>query len=247
MKPSFLLLFLIVLVCPVTLASEGKLTVATFIEPPFAFLVDNEFVGEHVEIVKTLSKSLNLTPIFIRCPFARCLTLVEQGKADLIFGLKKLPEREKNLIFLHPPYMVQHFPLRFFTLASKEIEINNIDDLKHLTVGVLRGGSYFELFDNNSMIEKVELNSREQLVNMLLRGRIDTFIEREESILPFLSIEEYYQKFSLANYQYDKAANSYIAISKHSNVKYLAKSLSEQLNKLVSNGTIETIRMKKQH
>jgi len=225
-------------------ADTGKLTVAIFIEPPLVDLVDNKFVGENVEIVKVLSKSLGLMPTFIGCLFARCLTLVKQGQADMILGLKKLPEREKDLIFLTPPYTVQHYPLRFFTLSSNKTVINNFEDLKDLTVGTLRGASYFDLFDKNKTITKVELTSRKQLVDMLLRGRIDTFIEREESILPHLPLAEYLEKFALADYQYNQAVNTYIAISKHSSIEAYAERLSNQLDKLVTNGTIKTIRMK---
>ena len=247
MKYLLYLLFLFCCYSPLTLAYKEELKIATFIEPPFVDLVDNKFVGENIEIATLLSKSINLRPIFIRCPFARCLSMVKQGKADMIMGLKKSSEREKDLIFLNPPYMVQYYPLRFFTLASKKTVINNFDDLKKLTVGTLRGGSYFELFDNSKSITKVEITSREQLVQMLLRGRIDTFIEREQSILPLLPLEDYQQKFSLANYQYDKAVNSYIAISKHSNIKVYTERLSKQLQNLVTDGTIKNIRMKSYH
>jgi len=232
--------------CSISIASaqDEELKIATFIEPPFVDLVNDTFVGQNIEIAKLLSKSINLTPIFLRCPVARCLSMVKQGKADMIMGLKKLPEREKDLIFLNPPYLVQHYPLRFFTLASRKIVINNLNDLEGLSVGTLRGGSYYESFDNSKSIIKVELTSRDQLVHMLLRGRIDTFIEREQSILPLLPQEDYQLKFSLANYQYDKAVNSYIAISKHSSIKVHSKDLSQQLQKLVTNGTIKNIRTK---
>jgi ABC-type amino acid transport substrate-binding protein len=220
------------------------LKIATYIEPPFVDLIDNSLVGENIDIAKLLAKSMDLEPIFIRCPFARCLAMVKHGQADMIFGLRKLPEREKDLIFLNPPSMVQHYPLRFFTLTAKKTEINNFEDLKTLSVGTLRGGSYFELFDDDKSIKKVELTSRDQLVKMLLRGRIDTFIEREESIIPLLPLSKYREKFSLANYQYDKAVSSYIAISKKSNIKIHAERLSAQLSKLIANGSIEKIRMK---
>jgi len=232
------------LFCQVSLADTKKLTIATFIEPPFAYLVDNKFVGEHVDIVKKLIEPLGFTPVFLRCPFARCLNLIKQGKADMIFGLKKLPKREEYLIFIEPPYMEQHYPLHFFTLASRNIAIDGPEDLKKLTVGILRGASYFTLFDNDNTLSKVELTTRKQLVDMLIRGRIDTFIEREDSILPLLPLAEYTEKFSIANYQFDEATNAYIAISKHSEIKFHAERLSKQLHKLVTNGTIKTIRMK---
>ncbi len=243
---KFLLYLLILFVChsPFALADKEELKIATFVEPPFVDLVKGKLMGEHIDIARLLAKSVNLKPVFIRCPFVRCLTMVKRGHADMIFGIRKLPEREKNLVFLEPPYMVQHYPLRFFTLASKKVAINSFDDLQHLTVGVLRGASYFDLFDKDKSITKVELTSRPQLLNMLLRDRIDAFIEREESILPLLPLEEYLEKFSLANYQFDDAVNSYIAISKHSNIKVYTERLSEKLQKLVASGTIRKIRMK---
>lgn len=243
----FLFIFTFFFHSSLVLAYKDELKIATFIEPPFVNLVGNQFVGENIDIARLLAKSVNLKPVFIRCPFARCLSMAKRGQADMIMGLRKLSEREKDLIFLNPPSMIQHYPLRFFTLTSKKTEINSFEDLKKLSVGTLRGGSYFELFDKNNAIKKVELTSREQLVKMLLRGRIDTFIEREESILPLLPLKEYQQKFSLANYRYDKAVNSYIAISKHSDINVYATSLSEQLKNLVANGKIKAIRMKSHH
>jgi len=170
--------------------------------------------------------------------------MVKRGQVDMIFGLRKFPEREKELVFLNPPHMIQHFPLRFFVLSSSKVMINSFDDLKELSIGTLRGGSYFELFDKSNSFTKVELTSREQLVHMLLKDRIDAFIEREESILPLLPLDEYQQKFTLANYQYDKSVNSYIAISKNPDIKVYKERLSEQLQNLVTSGTIKAIRMK---
>jgi len=244
MKCLFYLLVLFCCFSSLAIADKSELKIATFIEPPFVDLVGNKLVGENIEIAKLLAMSVGLQPIFIRCPFARCLTMVKRGQADMIFGLRKFPEREKELIFLDPPSMIQHYPLRFFVLSSNKIIIDSFDDLKKLSIGTLRGGSYFELFDNSKSITKVALTSREQLVHMLLKGRIDTFIEREESILPLLPKEVYQEKLSLANYQYDKAVNSYIAISKLSNIKVYSERLSQQLQKFATDGTIQNIRMK---
>lgn len=244
MKYLFCLLAFFVSYSPFALAHKGELKIAIYIEPPFVDLVNNQLAGENVDIAKLLATSIDMKPVFIRCPFARCLNMVKRGFADMIIGLKKLPEREKDLIYITPPHLVQHYPLRFFTLSENKLTINNFDDLQKLTVGTLRGASYFDLFDEDKSITKVELTSREQLVSMLLRNRIDTFIEREESIVPLLPEKEYRQKFSLANYQYDKAVNSYIAISKSSDIKAYAEPLSAQLKSFVTNGTIKAIREK---
>lgn len=218
-----------------------ELRIATYIEEPFSYIKNNELIGENIEIAKVLAKSLNFEPIFIQCPFARCLAMVKNGHADMIFGLRKFPEREINLTFISPPYTIQHYPLRFYTLKSANKTIKRFSDLENLTVGMLRGATYFEQFDTNTQIKKVELTSREQLVNMLLRNRIDTFLDREESIRPLLSPSEYNQKLSLAKFEYDKAVETYIAISKLSRINNYANDFKQQLTQLITDGTIGKI------
>lgn len=225
------------------LAENGKLNVAVYLEPPFADLVANKLVGENIDIINLLAKSIGLKPDFILCPFVRCLAMLKTGQVDMLLGLSKSLDREKDLIFLNPPHSIQQQPLRFFTLKEKKLTIKHFSDLNALLVGTLRGAAYFPLFDENQVIEKVELTSRKQLVNMLLKGRIDTFLEREETVLPLLSTAEYQNKFSIANYQYNKPINSYIAISRQSKIKHYANELSQFLAEAIADGTIERIRI----
>jgi polar amino acid transport system substrate-binding protein len=240
MKILFLLFTLVF--TPAGLAQAvSELRVAMFLEPPFVDLEQDELVGENIEICKLLAKSINLTPVFLRCPFARCMTMMENGQADMIIGLRKTAEREKFLIFLTPPYRIQHYPLRFYTRADSNIFINKYEDLLPLSIGVMRGATYYDQFDTDVRLKKIELTSRKQLVNMLLKSRIDTFLEREESILPLVPFAQYQSDFKLADYVYDHAVESYIAISKQSQIKTFGEQLSQQLHKFMHDGSIETI------
>ena len=123
---KYLCYCVLIIFCKSVLAASNELKVAVFLEPPFVDLVDNELVGENIEIVHLLAKSIKLTPIFLNCPPIRCLTMVKQGQADMILGLSKIPSREKDLIFLNPPYLLQQEPLRFFTLKEKNLTIKNL-------------------------------------------------------------------------------------------------------------------------
>jgi len=225
-----------------TLASNtGEIRVAVFIEAPFAYIKNHQLAGENIEIAKLLAKSINLTPIFIQCPFVRCLAMVKNGQADMIFGLKKTPQRVKQLHFLAPAYLIQHVPLSFYTLKSKNLIIDKYEDLQTLSVGLLRGGTYFDKFDHDSNINKVELTSRMQLVKMLLRGRIDTFLEREESVKPLVSPKIYRQQLKLANYKYDKTVKGYIGVSKNAPISNYVEILSKNLQVFMTNGTIANL------
>jgi polar amino acid transport system substrate-binding protein len=240
-KFLFFLLILLTFTFQTSAVEHDELRIVTYLEAPFAYIKNGKLLGENIEIAKLLAASINLTPLFIHCPFARCLAMVENGQADMILAIKKTPEREKNLLFLTSAHLIQHFPLRFYLLAANDLTINKFDDLTPLTIGVLRGAKYFDQFDQSRVLKKVALTSREQLIKMLLRGRIDTFLEREESIQPLISSAQYQQKFKLADYQYNKAVGSYIAISKHSKIKNYANTLSQHLQQFIDDGTIEKI------
>jgi len=170
--------------------------------------------------------------------------MTKRGQTDLMAGLINLPERQKDLIFIEPPLLVQQQPIRFFTLAKKNITIDNVNDLKGLIVGTLRGSTYFPLFDNSQVIQKVEITSRKQLVNMLLKGRVDVILDREESVVPLLPKAKYLQEIALANYQYNKTVDSYIVLSKHSANSRYADLLSQRLDNAIENGIIDSIRAK---
>lgn len=232
---------IILIFCNSALASNNELRVAIFLEPPFVDLVDGKLVGENMDIIHLLAKKSNLLPIYLRCPPVRCLTMVKNGQADMMMGVSKVPSREEDLIFIEPPYLFQQQPLRFFTRKNKKLSINSFDDLEELLIGTLRGAVYFPQFDNNQTIKKIELTSRIQLVNMLLKGRIDTFLEREESVLPLLPEKDYQDKISIADYQYNMPIKSYIVLSKHSHIKAHAEKIAQVLTKIIEDGTIKSI------
>jgi len=239
MIPVYPSVFLLLIIFNIAHATEQEIKIAAFLEPPFVNYVDNQWQGKNIEMAKLLANKLHLKPNFIKCPFARCLALVKTGQADMVMGLKKSTKRAQYLTFIEPPYLLQHKPLRFFTLASTPINIEKFEDLNDLLVGVLRGGVYYEKFDKSNSIKKVSVTSRDQLVKMLLKGHIDTFLEREETISPLLSRKEYQQRITLAKYQYNKTVASYIAISKKSEIKQLAQLISEALTLAIQSGELK--------
>lgn len=244
---SFYLSILLLLFLPVTYAGTTDIIrVATYLEPPMVDIIDNQYVGENVEVVKLLAKALNKKIDFIHCPTARCLSIMENGQADMIVSVRKTPERERYLTFINPPFFTQHYPLRFFINSKNHLSINNYQDLAQLSIGVLRGATYFDKFDHDKQLTKVEVTLREQLVQLLLKNRIDTFIEREESIVSWLPKAQYLSAFTLADYQYNQAVDSYIAISKKSPLQQEIPQISAQLAELVQNGKISNILTKEQ-
>ena len=121
------------------------------------------------------------------------------------------------------------------------MEINRAEDLNNISIGVLRGVTYYDEFDDNNDLNKITVTNLSQLIKMLLSNRIDTFIEREESIIPLVDNEVYQQKMKLAQYQYDKSVSSYIGISKKSPLHKDIDIISKKLAHLLDSGAIDSI------
>jgi len=211
------------------------------IEPPMVDFIDGQYVGRHVDIMRLFAKKLNKKIQFLRCPVARCFAMIESGQADMIFAIRKTQAREKYIAYLERPFEIQHFPLRFYLPYSSKLQIKHKADLNDLSIGVLRGYTYFDEFDNNHDLNKIAVTNHTQLIQMLLNKRIDTFIEREESIIPLVDSETYKTKLKLAEYKYDESVNSYIGISKKSQLYQETGLISKKLTDILNSGAIDSI------
>ncbi|MDO6444629.1 transporter substrate-binding domain-containing protein [Colwellia sp. 1_MG-2023] len=228
-------------------SAENKetLLVATNIEPPYSYFVDNKYTGINVKIITLLAEKLNLQVKFLHCPFARCLSFLEMGQADAIIGLRKTAERSKFLTYLDQPFSTQTFPLQFYIRQDSDLNITNYSDLANLRIGTLRAATYFDRFDHDNTLNKVEVVNYNQLLQMLLKDRIDTFLEREESVKPWIDNAEYKQKIKLADYLYNRSVDSYIAFSKKSPFSQEVALFSQMQKQLLDSGEIQAIRNNK--
>lgn len=222
--------------------NKASLIVATYIEPPYSYYVDDELTGIHVKIITLLTEKLNKQVQFVQCPFARCLSFLENGQADVIIGIRKTTERLQYLTYLDQPISTQTFPLQFYIRQDSDLNIANYSDLAKLRIGTLRAATYFDRFDRDQSLNKVEVVNYNQLIQMLLKDRIDTFLEREESVKPWIDHVDYKQKIKLADYLYNKSVDGYIAFSKKSTFINEIEQFSLMQNQLIKNGDIQAIR-----
>ncbi|MDG1751307.1 MAG: transporter substrate-binding domain-containing protein [Thalassotalea sp.] len=244
-KSIIIILFSYLMAYSAYAEQSDMLYVATYNEPPYSYLVDNKYTGIHINIITLLAKKLDKRVTFIQCPFARCLSLLENGQADAIIGIRKTEERSQFLAYLDGPFSTQNFPLQFYIRQDSELDISNYCDLSSLRIGTLRAATYFDKFDHDTSLNKVEVVNHNQLIQMLLKDRIDTFLEREESVKPWIDHVDYQQKIKLANYLYNKSVDSYIALSKKSPfVKDIAQ-FSQMQKQLLDSDEIQALTVNK--
>lgn len=218
--------------------SISKLKIATVIEPPYVDFIDNEFIGEDITLVKALAAAVNLEPEFILCPAKRCYEMVKHGQADMMVSVRKTADRMKDLIYLKPAIFIQYHPITFYLNINSKVKIDSYQDLSGLVIGTLRGYSYYKKFDDDVSLNKVATTNRQQLIKMLASNRIDTFLDREDSISPLITGSLYTNKFKLAAYRYEKPVEGFIVISKQSKIAEYEQELSNQLAKIIAKTTI---------
>jgi polar amino acid transport system substrate-binding protein len=156
--------------------ATGAIRYAIFPAPPYmigAGSSTDAISGIDVDVAQEIAQQLNLKISFVRCTWERCLELMKSGEVDLLSSAYKKTDREQFMLYLDRPYLGS-LPIAFYSLKSGNYKVKNYEDIYQFgRVGVLQGASYFERFDQDTQVKKIEVPSQEQLFPMLLAGHLD--------------------------------------------------------------------------
>lgn len=170
-------MFLVCLVATGAFAEPNKLVIATLEYPPF-ITTGPPVGGPVVDRVRSVFARLGVEVDIVVYPIARGLSMVETGKVDAYFSLKRTPERERILLFTRQPLVTQTFV--FFARADSKITwTGRMDELRNRRIGVVSSTSYGPLFDRAAkelLIHLDEANTFEQNLAKLIAGRVDLVI-----------------------------------------------------------------------
>jgi hypothetical protein len=61
----FYCIVIIIFYCKTSFSAENKLMVAIFLEPPYLTLVNDQLIGEHVDIVNLLASAIKFKPALL--------------------------------------------------------------------------------------------------------------------------------------------------------------------------------------
>lgn len=173
MRRCWLGLFLLPLLCRA--AEPEPLRVMTDLWPPFRMeAADGTLIGLDIDLLDELSRRSGLRFEIERAPWARGLAALEQGRADMMTGLAKTPERERYIQYLETPYYA--CSPRFYARPSVASLLDRYDRLRGLRIGYVLESVYFPRFDADQALDKVGVSAEAQLLEMLVRKRIDTLI-----------------------------------------------------------------------
>jgi len=199
--------------------------------------------GLHSKYLKYIAAKLSMPLSITTIPFARRLKEVEIGRLDIIVGLQQTATREDEFVYINPSY--ESLSYRFYSLTKNTHKFKSYEDLQGKLIAVNRHSIYFEQFDEDSQINKLETKSLEQNIKLVLHGRTDLFIHYEESTFRKLVELGVDNQISKTLNQPNHVIKHFIAISKYSHLM----SRKVELQDIVFNGikNNDFIRIRQEH
>lgn len=231
-------LLLITLLCQLVLADDrAPLRVMTDLWPPFRMLdAKGELVGLDIDVLKEIGRRSGLRFDIQRAPWARGLADLQQGRADLMIGLAKTPDREVFIQYLPRPYYA--CAPRFYTAIGEAQQLRNYADLKGKLIGFVHESAYFQPFDSDSALLKRGVNNEQQLLQMLLRGRLGAVIGTDCQVDFELLQPQYAAAIAKARYQPHARTQLYIGFSKARTLANEQRLVTTALRQMLEEGWI---------
>ncbi len=153
--------------------------------PPYEMVIDGELTGLHIDLMYATASRLGIKVKINSLPWKRAIMMVETGSADAITYIGKTPERE-GFIHYNDGNILSSSAYGFVILKDRAAEIRYNGDLQSLstyTIGVQHGYSYGTYFDGAKYLNRQTVKKVEQLVQLLLIGRIDLAVIDEPEYL----------------------------------------------------------------
>lgn len=209
--------------------------------PPYEYQVGNSAQGMDIEIIDLVCKHANIPYAIKFYPWERCLKMIKEGNADVIFGILKNKERQGVLDYPEQPVAYD----KRILLSKKNIpySIREFNDLKDKKIGIVRGYAYSSQFDQSTIFSRDISSSSKMMVDKLNANRMET-----------IAINEYVAKFIIGRNQWAEykvhpfvitLEPLYTAFSKKSvRAGIYFKRYSESMKELEKSGEINKIRNK---
>ncbi|PJG60448.1 substrate-binding periplasmic protein [Aeromonas cavernicola] len=140
-----------------------------------------ELVGLTPALVRAAFATENINIHFKKMPFSRCM---RSATTDIVLGCFNAAETADNKqnYFWHTTPLFQD-KLIVFSLKKEMIPPPAIMELRGKRVGITLGYTYPDIFSKDKSILQYKARSDYQLINMLIRGRVDYILMNERPAL----------------------------------------------------------------
>jgi polar amino acid transport system substrate-binding protein len=175
-------LFLLYLAGSATAAE--LLAVGARFERVYEQRADGEFTGMAPELLRTLAERMGHTVRFAVYPWARAQAMVAEGKADILIGPYKTPEREQLMAFSKRAFYRDR--MVFYARNEAHLQWNGeYDKLAGLRILAINGWAYGPQFEAaRPRLQIQTVNTLESALSMLAAGRADLLATNRRNAEP---------------------------------------------------------------
>ncbi|MCP5452434.1 MAG: amino acid ABC transporter substrate-binding protein [Spirochaetaceae bacterium] len=195
--------------------------------------------GIDFQVIRRIGEELGLELEIQYHPWARALELLRVGRADLMTGVAYSPERDEYLLYVPTPYAAVRPAL--YTRAGMASTVRSYGDLAGKTIGQSAASVYFEPYDSDGSLDKLNLQYEEQLLRMLVLGRVDVVVGTEPNIGWDASRLGLSGLVEPALYEPEGRTELFIVVSERSPLGSRSAEIDAVIRRMLASGEIDAI------
>jgi polar amino acid transport system substrate-binding protein len=207
--------------------------------PPFMYDRSGNATGLYPAIIAEAFRRMN-EPFTLRAlPWQRALSGADAGHWG-VGGLYMNQQRLWKYDYSEPIYEER---LMVYALKGKEFPFSSIDDLTGKKVGVMRGWTYGDAFDQavaEGRIDAEPVNSDKANIGRLLLGRVDAILAAPETVRLMLDeLDPHDQIVELPVPM--QSIKTFLSFPKSSEMHDVLKRFNKELSRMREDGTIDRL------
>jgi len=207
---------------------------------PFGYVdTDGVTKGVHYELIGELAKRTGLNIERRIYPYARMWSNLENGLVDAAIGWRS-SERDPYSVYVN--FVFTDY-LSAITMKNKQT-LGRYEDLYTVgTVGVLRGLSISDKFNADTRIQKYDVNTYDQGIEMLRTGKVDAVAGNVYAFLYLASQFKLTDSLDLPGLKLG-SRDQWLQASKKSKMLRYVPQLQKAVQAMISDGYVEKIFLK---
>lgn len=240
MKLVFSMLFLVFISFPLLSSQVTELTCYSTTFAPYSFIENGVVKGANIDIIKAISKKLNIIVTFKTMPWQRLLKNIAANKVDCAAAFFKTSTRANNMLFMTEPLSITDYTL--FIQKSNVDKYKNLKDFAGTSIGVNRGFKTtpkFEKAVSSGLIKQYEVGNEQQSLLMLSTARLAGVLTDKN--VGLFNINKMGLNNIIAIKPSLKSIPVFLIFSKKHNNSDLIEQFNQALINLKQNGTYQRI------
>ncbi|CAH9064463.1 hypothetical protein PSECIP111854_03454 [Pseudoalteromonas sp. CIP111854] len=223
-------------------AGHQTIHVAIDHAPPYSSVSnDGESAGLILDLVRAAAgDKFQVRPV--PCPMSRCLRMLEQGDVDVMGGLIKTAQRQNTMIFVEPPYMALSSSYVFYAKKGSNLSVSKFEDLYGKRIAVMRGAAFFERFDEDKKINKVDVTSEQVALELVLKERVDLAIAVEDTAEVAMKVlKQPISQLEKMQFRHTNVIYGYMVFSQHFSQTEAAEYITKTMQALAKNKLLDKL------